>query len=69
MNQLNELHKPKTIVLSKQNYERLKKLGSFGESFDDVLTKVLQQITEQDKKWYIFNTNRQECDINSGHQI
>ena len=35
------------------NYERLKKLGSFGESFDDVLTKVLQQVTEQDRMYKI----------------
>lgn len=44
MNQLNELHKPKTIVLSEENYEKLKKLGTFGESFDDVLGRVLEQV-------------------------
>jgi predicted CopG family antitoxin len=48
-NQLHERNRT-TITLSKQNYERLKKFGSFGESFDDVLTKVLQQLTEQDRK-------------------
>lgn len=51
MNMANQIHESNrtTITLSKQNYERLKKLGSFGESFDDVLTKVLQQVTEQDR--------------------
>ena len=44
----NQLHESSrtTIILSKQNYERLKKLGSFVESFDDVLSRVLQQLKE-----------------------
>jgi len=48
MNMVNQLHESNrtTITLSKQNYERLKKLGSFGESFDDVLGRVLQQVKE-----------------------
>jgi len=45
MNMANQLHESNrtTITLSKENYERLKKLGSFGESFDDVLGRLLQQ--------------------------
>jgi len=49
MNMANQLHEGNsrtTITLSKQNYERLKKLGTFGESFDDVLGRVLRQVKE-----------------------
>lgn len=48
MNQLNDLQKVKTIVISERNYNTLKSLGSFGQSFDDVITNVLQQIKEQE---------------------
>lgn len=41
-NQLHDSNRT-TITLSKQNYEKLKKLGSFGESFDDVLSRVLKE--------------------------
>lgn len=44
MNQLHELHKPKTIVLSEQNYQKLKSFGKMGESFDEVLGRVLEQV-------------------------
>ncbi|MGI0022944.1 MAG: antitoxin VapB family protein [Nitrososphaeraceae archaeon] len=44
MNQLNELHKLKTIVLSEENYQKLKNMGSMGESFNDVLSRVLGHI-------------------------
>lgn len=37
MNELNHLHKLTTISLSKLNYEKLKRLGCTGESFNDVL--------------------------------
>ena len=47
----------------------LKKLGSFGESFDDVLTKVLQQVTEQGEIDCIFNINRQECRVYLNHRL
>jgi|GEM_PF-1542098 len=49
MNMANQLHEGNsrtTITLSKQNYERLKKLGTFGESFDGVLGRVLGQVKE-----------------------
>ena len=32
---------PETIRVSKQNSERLIKAGKFGESFDDVITRIL----------------------------
>ena len=44
-NQLHDSNRT-TITLSKQNYEKLKKLGSFGESFDDVLSRVLKEIKQ-----------------------
>jgi predicted CopG family antitoxin len=49
MNMTNQLHESNrtTITLSKENYEKLKKLGSFGESFDDVLSRILQQVKEK----------------------
>jgi predicted CopG family antitoxin len=46
MNQLNELQKLKTIVISEENYQKLKRMGSMGQSFNDVLGRVLQQIKE-----------------------
>ena len=36
-----------SISLSKENYEKLKKLGTFGESFDDVVSKLLEQVKEE----------------------
>lgn len=47
MNQLHELQKLKTIVLSEENYQKLKRLGTMGESFNDVLSRVLQQVKEE----------------------
>ena len=48
MNMANHLHDNNriTITLSKQNYEKLKKLGFFGESFDDVLSRVLKEVKQ-----------------------
>ena len=48
MNMANQLHESNrtTITLSKENYDRLKNLGKFGESFDDVLGRVLGQVKE-----------------------
>jgi predicted CopG family antitoxin len=34
----------KTIVVSKKNYELLKKLGHVGDSFDDVIGALLSKI-------------------------
>jgi len=44
MNQINDLHEPKTIVLSRENYDKLKALGSMGDSFDQVISKVLTYV-------------------------
>lgn len=32
-----------TISLSKDNYEKLKQIGKFGESFDDIVSRVLSK--------------------------
>ena len=45
MNQLNDLQKVKTIVISETNYKKLKGLGTMGDSFDSVLGRVLEQVT------------------------
>lgn len=44
MNQLNDLQKLKTIVISEENYQKLKSMGSMGDSFDQVLSRVLQGV-------------------------
>ena len=46
MNMVNQVHESDrtTITLSKETYEKLKKFGSFGESFDQVLSRILQQV-------------------------
>jgi hypothetical protein len=35
-------HKLKNIAISQENYLRLKKLGTAGDSFNDVVTELLQ---------------------------
>jgi len=53
MNQINDLqhnNKLKTIVLSEENYDKLKRLGSLGESFNDVLSRLLEMETGQNTK-------------------
>jgi hypothetical protein len=37
-------HKLKNIAISQENYLRLKKLGTAGDSFNDVVTELLQQV-------------------------
>ena len=32
-----------TIAISKKNYELLKKYGKFGETFNDILSRILGQ--------------------------
>ena len=39
-----ETHKLTTISVSRENYLALKKLGSTGDSFNDVLTELLKKI-------------------------
>ena len=40
----------KQIAVSVENYQRLQKLGQFGESFNDVVTKLLEK-EETKRKW------------------
>lgn len=36
-----------SISLSKENYEKLKRLGYTGESFNDVLNRILENTNEE----------------------
>jgi len=51
MNQLNDLQhsKLKTIVLSQENYDKLKRLGYTLESFNDVLNRLLENVKEDNR--------------------
>lgn len=49
MNTVNELNIRTTITLSKQNYKKLKSMGSMGESFDLVIGRLLDQVKESSK--------------------
>ena len=40
---MNMALKSRHIVVSELNYENLKELGSKGDSFDDVITKLLRK--------------------------
>jgi|GEM_PF-5411096 predicted CopG family antitoxin len=42
MNQLQEHNLTKTIVVSEENYEKLKRLGLMRESFNDVISRLLE---------------------------
>jgi len=47
MNTVNELNTIRTTIsLSKENYEKLKKLGYTGESFNEVLGRLLSGVRE-----------------------
>ena len=48
MNQIHDLQhsKLKTIVLSQENYNKLKRLGYTSESFNDVVSRLLQNVKE-----------------------
>ena len=49
MYQLNDSHKLKTIVLSEENYEKLKRLGYTGESFNKVVSRLLENVKEESR--------------------
>ena len=36
-----------TISLSKNNYEKLKQIGKFGETYDDIISRVLSKEIKQ----------------------
>ena len=50
MQQLHEQHNKqlKTIVLSQENYQKLKGLGFTGESFNTVVGRLLDKVNEED---------------------
>lgn len=35
-------NKSKHIIISNDNYDRLKKFGKFGDTFDDIVTRILK---------------------------
>lgn len=39
--------KLKQIVIDESNYQALRKLGQTGDSFNDVITRVLKRVTDQ----------------------
>jgi len=40
----------KTIGISEKNYEALRKLGEKGTTFDEIVTRVLNQVNEVQRK-------------------
>jgi predicted CopG family antitoxin len=46
MNKLQDLDKLTTIAVSKENYDKLKRLGYTAESFNDVLNRLLENVKE-----------------------
>jgi hypothetical protein len=36
---------PKIVMISEENYERIAQAGTFNETFDSVLSKVLDKVT------------------------
>lgn len=36
----------KTIVVSQKNYDKLGKLGHFGDSYNTIITRLLEQVKE-----------------------
>ena len=60
MNKLDNIHKLTSISLSKENYEKLKKLGFAGESFNDVLSRVLEKEQVKTNRTLRSNSNNQQ---------
>jgi len=46
MQQIHDIQKLKTIAISEQNYQKLKSLGEFGDSYNDILSRLLEQKKE-----------------------
>lgn len=56
-----------TISVSKENYLALKRLGSAGDSFNDVLTDVLKKIKSvANQRDSIYNCSRNQTAAHSG---
>lgn len=47
MSTVNQLHQRTSISLSKENYNKLKQFGFAGESLNDALGRLLEQVTEE----------------------
>jgi hypothetical protein len=65
------------IAVSEENYLTLKKLGSAGDSFNDVVTEVLKQVekTEENENKLsrtipgLAARNKSLIDRNTGHEL
>jgi len=44
------MSKVKLIAVSPKNYESLRKFGEFQDSFDDVITKILNKVDSMPKE-------------------
>jgi hypothetical protein len=49
MSTVNQLHQRTSISLSKENYDKLKRFGFAGESLNDALGRILDQVTEENR--------------------
>jgi predicted CopG family antitoxin len=47
MSKVSEVHERTTISLSKENYEKLKRLGYTADSFNDVVGRLLEKVEEK----------------------
>jgi len=46
---MSQVHRT-SISLSKENYEKLKRLGYTAESFNDVIGRLLENVKDEDRK-------------------
>lgn len=49
MHTVNELQNRTSISISKENYEKLRMLGYTGQSFNDVIGRLLEKVEACDK--------------------
>jgi predicted CopG family antitoxin len=47
LNKVNEI-KDKHIVVTEKTYRQIKSMGNFGESFDDVIQRLLQNHSKEE---------------------
>ncbi|MBV9176505.1 MAG: hypothetical protein JO297_05660 [Nitrososphaeraceae archaeon] len=54
---MSKTHKLTTISVSRENYLALKRLGSAGDSFNDVLTEILKKTRQLQTRSGLATTN------------
>jgi hypothetical protein len=50
MSQMKKIQKSRHIVVSNDNHLKLKRLGQFGDTFDDIVTNLLERASKSDLK-------------------